>query len=457
MRPQEIVERGLAHLRGRRGTILVEHTTSANLRWANSTLTTNGVAGHRVVHVVAHPVTDGGPAVGTASGDVRSAQDLVELVQSAEAMAVAAGPAEDAAEEIPARPASVDWEAPPATTTPGELAPVGHLLGDVLPEADVAHFGFAEHTMTSSFLGTSSGLRLRHDQPAARFELCGKDEGRTRSAWAGRSGRSFHDLDLASTAAEVRDGLAAQTVRIGVDPGRHPVVLSPSAASDLLIYVLWSASALDAVQGRSAFSQAGGGTRVGQRLSASPVWVRSDPSAPGIECADFVTSTVSSASTSAFDVGLPLAATDWIREGTLQALVATRYSAGLAGVAATPFVDNLQAGVAGHRGTLAEVAARVGDGLLVTCLWYIREVDPQSLLLTGLTRDGVYVVRGGEIIGATGNFRFNESPVGMLERIIDAGSPVDCLPREWADWFTRASVAPLAVADFNLSTASEAV
>ncbi len=457
MKPQEIVERGLAELGTDRGTVLVEHTTTANLRWANSTLTTNGVAAHQVVHVVAHPDVDGGAGVGTATGDVRSATDLGDLVRAARAIAAASGPAEDAAAPIPARPASADWDSSAASTAPEELAPVGRLLGDVLPEPDVAHYGYAEHTVTSAFLGTSSGLRLRHDQPAARFELCGKDASRTRSAWAGRSGRSFRDLDLAGAVDEVHDGLAAQAVRIPVEPGRHPVILSPSAAADLLVYLLWSASALDAAQGRSAFSRPGGGTKVGQRLSPVPVWLRSDPWAPGIECPDHVSSTVSSASTSAFDAGLALRATDWIHEGTLRSLVATRHSAEVAGVGTTPFVDNLLAGVDGRGGTLADVAARVGDGLLVTCLWYIREVDPQNLLLTGLTRDGVYVVRGGEVVGAAGNFRFNESPLGMLERIIDAGSPVDCLPREWADWFTRARVAPMAVAAFNLSTASEAV
>ena len=85
------------------------------------------------------------------------------------------------------------------------------------------------------------------------------------------------------------------------------------------------------------------------------------------------------------------------------------------------------------------------------------KVDAETLLLTGLTRDGVHVVRDGEIIGAAGNFRFNESPIGMLERTIDAGAPVDCLPREWADWFTRSRVAPLVIDGFNLSTPSEAV
>jgi predicted Zn-dependent protease len=94
---------------------------------------------------------------------------------------------------------------------------------------------------------------------------------------------------------------------------------------------------------------------------------------------------------------------------------------------------------------------------MLTCLWYIREVDSPSLLLTGLTRDGVYVVRGGEVIGAAGNFRFNDSPVGMLHRLRDAGTPTRCLPREWADYFTMTRVPPLAVTDFNFSSVSDAV
>jgi predicted Zn-dependent protease len=97
------------------------------------------------------------------------------------------------------------------------------------------------------------------------------------------------------------------------------------------------------------------------------------------------------------------------------------------------------------------------NGLLITCLWYIREVDSESLLLTGLTRDGVYVVENGEIIGAASNFRFNESPVGMLNRIVDAGQSIACLPREWADYFARAKVTPLTISDFNLSTKSDAI
>jgi predicted Zn-dependent protease len=239
--------------------------------------------------------------------------------------------------------------------------------------------------------------------------------------------------------------------------GRQRVVLSSSAAADLLVYLLWSAGARDALDGRSALSRPGGGTRLGERLTRAPFRLASDPRAEGLECADHVQATTSSAMSSAFDAGLALGRTEWISDGSLRALVTTRKVAGDAGLPLAPLVGNLLADVNGAEGSLDELATRVGDGLVVTCLWYIRAVDAQSLLLTGLTRDGVYVVRDGAIVGAAGNFRFNESPLGMLERIVDAGTPAQCLPREWADWFTRTRVAPLAIEGFNLSTPSEAI
>jgi predicted Zn-dependent protease len=93
---------------------------------------------------------------------------------------------------------------------------------------------------------------------------------------------------------------------------------------------------------------------------------------------------------------------------------------------------------------------------LITCLWYIREVDPQNLLLTGLTRDGVYRVRDGQIVAGLPNFRFNVSVTDLLSRIRDASLSSPCLPREWADWFTRTAMPALLIDDFNLSSASDA-
>ena len=106
--------------------------------------------------------------------------------------------------------------------------------------------------------------------------------------------------------------------------------------------------------------------------------------------------------------------------------------------------------------SLEEMVAATERGLLLTCLWYIREVDPQTLLLTGLTRDGVYLVEDGEVGGAVNNFRFNESPVDLLGRVTEVGRTEPTLPREWSDYFTRAAMPPMRVPDFNMSTVSRA-
>ena len=100
--------------------------------------------------------------------------------------------------------------------------------------------------------------------------------------------------------------------------------------------------------------------------------------------------------------------------------------------------------------------AGVERGLLVTCLWYIREVDPQTLLLTGLTRDGVYLVENGEVTGAVNNFRFNESPVDLLRRFSHASATAPSFSREWGDYFPRTATPALRVPDFNMSTVSQA-
>jgi predicted Zn-dependent protease len=160
---------------------------------------------------------------------------------------------------------------------------------------------------------------------------------------------------------------------------------------------------------------------------------------------------------SVFDNGLPLRSTAWIQDGSLAALHSSRHSATLAGLPVTPAIDNLilTTSSAGAP-TLEEMIASTGRGLLLTCLWYIREVDPQVLLLTGLTRDGVYLVENGEVAGAVNNFRFNESPVGMLGRLAEVGATAPTLPREWGDYFNRAAMPPMRVEGFNMSSVSQA-
>lgn len=160
---------------------------------------------------------------------------------------------------------------------------------------------------------------------------------------------------------------------------------------------------------------------------------------------------------SVFDNGLPLAPTDWIKDGRLERLTTTRHSAALTDLPVAPAMDNLVLDGGGERSLEEMVAATTGRALLLTCLWYIREVDPATLLLTGLTRDGVYLVEDGEVLGEVNNFRFNESPVGLLSRASEAGRTERTLPREWGDYFTRAAMPALRIPDFHMSSVSRGV
>ncbi|WGP09339.1 metallopeptidase TldD-related protein [Streptomyces sp. SH5] len=459
-KPYEIVERALELSTTDGLVVIADEHSSANLRWAGNALTTNGVTRGRTLTVIA--TVDG--AEGTASGVVsRSAvttDDLEPVVRAAEAAARGAGPAEDAQPLVSGVPASPGFTDAPAETGSEVFADFAPALGDAFARARSGGrelYGFANHELTSTYVGTSSGLRLRHDQPNGTLELNAKSPDRTRSAWAGRATRDFKDVDPAAMDAELAQRLRWAQRRIELPAGRYETLLPPTAVADLLIYQLWSSTARDAVEGRTVFSTPGGGTRLGETLTPLPLTLRSDPQAPGLEAAPFVIAHSSGDSGSVFDNGLPLAPTDWIRDGRLERLTTTRHAAGLTGLPVAPGIDNLLLEGGGEKSLEEMVAATTGRALLLTCLWYIREVDPATLLLTGLTRDGVYLVEDGEVVGEVNNFRFNESPVDLLSRASEAGRTEKTLPREWGDWFTRAAMPALRIPDFNMSSVSPGV
>ncbi|MFF8828763.1 metallopeptidase TldD-related protein [Streptomyces sp. NPDC015131] len=459
MKPYEIVERALELSRADGCVVIADEHSSANLRWAGNALTTNGVTRGRTLTVIA--TVDG--AEGTASGVVSrsavTAADLEPLVRAAEAAARAAGPAEDAQPLVAGGEASPDFTDAPAETSSAVFGDFAPALGEAFGRARGGGrelYGFAHHELTSTYLGTSTGLRLRHDQPSGTLELNAKSPDRTRSAWAGRSTRDFKDVDPTALDAELDRRLRWAERRVELPAGRYETLLPPTAVADLLIYQMWSSAARDAAEGRTVFAKPGGGTRVGDTLSPLPLTLRSDPDEPGLESAPFVIAHASGDDSSVFDNGLPLAPTSWLREGRLEHLLTTRHSAGLTGLPVTPWTGNLVLDGGGDR-SLEDMVADTGRGLLLTCLWYIREVDPATLLLTGLTRDGVYLVENGEVVGEVNNFRFNESPVDLLGRATEAGRTERTLPREWSDYFTRAAMPPLRVPDFNMSSVSRGV
>jgi len=468
LQPQEAVERALAASRSDDCVVIAEETSSANLRWAGNTLTTNGVSSSRQLTVIAIDRRADGACAGIISRAGIGPDQVEDVVREAEHAAAEGTPAEDAAQVAGGDEAAPfgqnndepGWDSAPGRTEIGVLRDFAAALGETLRQAQGADrklYGFAEHDLVSTFLGTSRGLRRRFDQPTGRVELNAKSADLTRSAWTGAATRDFTDVDIAGLDAGLGERLDWAKRSISLPAGRYETLLPPTAVSDLLIYLYWSAGAKDATDGRTVFSKAGGGTRVGEPLSPQPVTLSSDPLAAGLRCAPFVIAHASGSDSSVFDNGLTVNPTAWIQDGTLAALHSSRHSATLAGLPFTPAIDNLSfATSAPGAPTLEEMIASTGRGLLLTCLWYIREVDPQVLLLTGLTRDGVYLVENGEVVGAVNNFRFNESPVAMLGRLAEVGATVPTLPREWGDYFNRAAMPPVRVEGFNMSSVSQA-
>ncbi|MET9608738.1 metallopeptidase TldD-related protein [Streptomyces sp. NPDC006512] len=458
-KPHEIVERALELSTADGCVVIADEESSANLRWAGNALTTNGVTRGRTLTVIATVDGKEGTASGVVSRSAVTAADLEPLVRAAEAAARGAGPAEDAQPLVAGTPASPDFTDAPAETSSAVFADFAPALGEAFARARAGGrelYGFANHELVSTYVGTSTGLRLRHDQPNGTLELNAKSPDRLRSAWAGRATRDFKDVDPTVLDAELAVRLGWAERKIELPAGRYETLLPPTAVADLLIYQMWSAAARDAVEGRTVFSQPGGGTRIGERLSALPLTLRSDPNAPGLESAPFVIAHSSGDDASVFDNGLPVPPTDWISGGELKRLTTTRHSAALTGLDLSPGFGNLILDGGGEK-SLDEMVAGTERGLLLTCLWYIREVDPATLLLTGLTRDGVYLVENGQVVGEVNNFRFNESPVDLLSRASEAGRTEKTLPREWGDYFTRASMPALRIPDFNMSSVSKGV
>ncbi|HEU5036171.1 MAG TPA: metallopeptidase TldD-related protein [Nocardioides sp.] len=453
--PQSVVEHALTASTADDCTVIVRHRTSANLRWANNTLTTNGVMTGVDVTVISFV----GAATASVSGSATTADGVTELVRAADAAARDADPAEDANELVRDR-TTADWDEPPVPTDIQVYDAVAPALGEAFDRAGAAGrilYGFVNHEVTTTYLGSSTGLRLRHVQPTGHVGCTGKTSDLTRSAWVGAATRDFTDVDPLAIDEELARRLAWAERRVDLPAGRYDTILPPTAMADLMIDAYWYAGARVAWEGQSVYSQRGGGTRIGQRIARPGVNLFSDPAYDGLQCRPFALAASSGNEDSVFDNGLPLEHTDWIRDGELTSLVQTRHSAAMTSQPVTPGIDNLVLTVDGAGGSIEDLVAGTERGLLLTCLWYIREVDPQTLLLTGLTRDGVYLVEDGEITGAVNNFRFNESPIDLLNRFTRASATAPAFSREWGDdYFSRTAMPALRVPDFNMSSVSQA-
>ncbi len=460
VRPQSLVEHALATSVSDDCIVLVRDATSANLRWANNTLTTNGVMHGITVTVISFVRRADGVATGSVTGSASSQAQVTALVEAADAAARAGSPAEDA-NDLLTGAAAADWDDAPVQTDIHVYDAFAPALGEAFGRASSAGrvlYGFVNHELTTTYLGSTTGLRLRHVQPTGHYGCTGKTADLTQSAWVGGATRDFTDVDALAMEESLAQRLGWGKRRVELPAGRYDTILPPAAVADLMIDAYWNAGARVAWEGQSVYSKRGAGTRIGDSLAKPGVNLFSDPAFDGLQCAPFAVASSSDNEQSVFDNGLRLGRTDWIRDGRLTSLLQTRHSAAMTQQPVTPMIDNLALSVDGASGGIDDLVAGTERGLLLTCLWYIRVVDQQTLLLTGLTRDGVYLVENGEITGAVNNFRFNESPIDLLRRFSDASATVPSFSREWGDdYFSRTATPALRVPDFNMSSVSQAM
>lgn len=304
--------------------------------------------------------------------------------------------------------------------------------------AQVAVAGFYSHGVGATALATSAGLRAYHRQTQADFTLTARTRDGTGSGWAGAVADRLIGIDPRRVAETAIDKAVRSAKPRRLEPGRYTVVLEPVAVAELLVFLANSLGARAADEGRSFFARPGGGTRIGETLFGDAITLRSDPADPAQPSAPFDAE------------GYPLRPFTWIDRGTLRALTYSRFWAAKKGQQPTGLPRSFH--LLGGQASREDLIQGVDRGLLVTRFWYTRMLDPQSLTITGLTRDGVYLIEKGQIVAPVNNFRFNESPVNMLKNI-------EALGRETVrSAFVPHIRAPaLRTREFNFASISEAV
>jgi predicted Zn-dependent protease len=430
--------------------VIARRHTCANIRWANNTVTTNGATENvalSILSVVAR-------RVGSVTRTYFPPEHLEQMVRESEAACEGKPEAPDYMPLPSGDAAHGDWSRPPVTTDIRVFDAFIPKLAAVFERArqsGVQTFGYAEHGAATVWLATSTGLRRRHADRIGKVDVTAKTPDFSRSSWAGAATTDFTDVDPGELVETLQRRLAWSKRQIDMPAGYYEVLLEPSCTSDLALGSYLFMARRDADEGRSPYSNGSGATRIGERLFGS-VTLYSDPHEPGIAATPFHVGVASDGATSVFDNGVPTARTEWVRDGVLRALITPRYWAEKVGApSAVPFVNNLI--VAGDGPTMSDMIARTKRALLVTCLWYIRTVDPQTALQTGLTRDGVFLVEAGEVKGAVNNFRWNMSPIAALAQATEIGRTGMAMPREH-DEFLRAKAPALRVERFNMSSLS---
>ncbi len=300
--------------------------------------------------------------------------------------------------------------------------------------------GFLENSAGYSAMMNSKGLFAYNTATNINFNLTLRTQDGKGSGYASKGYNDVSKLDVKNLTTIAAKKAAGSIDAKALEPGKYTVILEPTAAIVLLETMFFNMDGRSADEGRSFMSKAGGGTRLGEKLVDERVTIYSDPWNPDLPT-----------STWAGD-GRPQEKVTWVDKGLMKNLFYSRYWAQKQGVKAVPQPDAVI--MEGGTQSLEDLIKGTEKGILVTRLWYIREVDPQTVLQTGLTRDGTFYIENGQIKYPVKNFRFNESPIIMLNNIEALGIPERTVSGESG---IHALIPPMKIRDFTFSSLSDAV
>lgn len=435
---REVLARALAALKkagADDGRARLGGGASRNMRFARNGITTNGnVRGMKLTLYA---------SVGKRSASIASNRlDDESMAKMAAEVVANARVLPENREHMPTLDAQTyeqvqAWFRETADLGPQQLATTAGKVVTAARAQDVTAAGYATSGSWFRAVATYNGVFAQHRSSRVRLTATTRTSDGTGSGWATSFARRTPDLDVDHVAdGSIRRALGSRNPQ-ALEPGAYPVILEPQAVADIVDTLRWTMDARAADEGRSFFSGPGGTNKIGARIWDTPISLRTDPVDPRTLSSPFD------------DEGLPRRRTTWVENGVLRELPYTRYWAKKNAREPLAWPSSWLVEGKGDPTSLEEMIASVQRAILITRLWYLRMVDPRQVLVTGLTRDGTFLVEDGKITKALKNFRFNESPVDVFQRTQKFSNPQVV--------GSGTAVPALSVSKFRFTSLSEAV
>ncbi len=338
---------------------------------------------------------------------------------------------------------SIAWSDATASLEPEARAEAVRAITSRSLQAGFVSTGYLEANAGSSAVANSRGLFAYSRSTSSAYTTTVRTPDGTGSGWAGASDNDFRRIDPKLLAERAIDKARRSMNPVAIEPGRYTVILEPTAVANLVGLIAGALNARGADEGRSFFSKAGGGNKIGEKVVDERVTLISDPLDPRVP-----------ANTFAGD-GMPTEKVTWIENGVVKNLAYDRFWAQKTGKAPVNAGGSLA--MSGGTASIEEMIASTERGILVTRFWYIRGVDPRTILFTGLTRDGTFLIENGKITRPVKNLRYNESPIFMLNNLMAIGRPERVSASESGGPGQAIIVPPLKCRDFNFTSTSDAI